>query len=271
MSLETSILRSDVIKGCGSVFQEERLERIVEYINKHKRISVEDICSIYDVSRDTARRDLVKLEEQKRIIRTHGGALLSNIQKDIMNYRERLQYVMEEKKSIGKIAASLIENGDKIILDSSTTVQACAEFMDLEDCTVITNSINQAEILSAKRGIDIHLLGGDLNKEQLFLYGPQVIASLSQYIVDKAFIGVFGITPKGITTSLEDDGHVVRKMIEQAEEVIVLADHTKFGRNGYFKYAELAEIDLIITDQLPTEDFMELFERHQIRVISSSK
>lgn len=251
------------------MYQEERLERIVEYLSKHKRISVEEICSIYEVSRDTARRDLVKLEEQKRIIRTHGGALLSTIQKDIMNYRERLQYGMEEKKEIGKIAASLIKNGDKIILDSSTTVQACAEFLDVEDCTVITNSINQAEILSTKRGVDIHLLGGDLNKEQLFLFGPQVIAALSQYIVNTAFIGVFGITSQGITTSLEDDGHVVRKMIEQAEQVVVLADHTKFGRNGYFKYAELSEIDLIITNQVPAEDFMEMFDKYQIRVICS--
>lgn len=253
------------------MYQEERLERIVEYINKHKRISVEEICSIYDVSRDTARRDLVKLEERKRIIRTHGGALLSTIQKDAMNYRERLQYGMEEKRAIGKIAASLIKSGDKIILDSSTTVQACAEFLDVEDCTIITNSINQAEILSAKRGIDIHLLGGDLNKEQLFLFGPQVIAALSQYIVNKAFIGVFGITPQGITTSLEDDGHVVRKMIEQAEQVVVLADHTKFGRNGYFRYAELAEVDIIITDQAPTDDYMEIFEKYKIRVIYNQK
>jgi DeoR/GlpR family transcriptional regulator of sugar metabolism len=249
------------------VYQEERLERIVEYINKHKRISVEEICSIYEVSRDTARRDLVKLEEQKRIIRTHGGALLSTIQKDAMSYRERLLYVIDEKRAIGKIAASLIKNGDKIILDSSTTVQACAEFIDAENCTVITNSINQAEILSTKMGINIHLLGGDLNKEQLFLYGPQVIAALSQYRVKKAFIGVVGITLKGLTTSVEDDGHVVRKMIEQADQVIVLADHTKFGHNGYFRYAELSVIDIIITDQAPTEDFMEVFEKHKIEVI----
>jgi DeoR/GlpR family transcriptional regulator of sugar metabolism len=251
------------------MYQEERLEKIVTYLAEHKRISAEDICRLYGVSRDTARRDLVKLEEQNRIVRTHGGAILTTLQKEIRSYRDRLKYGLEEKRAIGKLAASLVKPGDKIILDSSTTVEACAECMAVEDLTVITNSINQAQQLSAKPGIEIQLLGGFLNKEHLFLYGPQVIASLGQYLVNKVFLGTVGISEKGLTMASEEDGHVVRKMMQQAEQVIVLADNTKFGCNGYFKYADLCEVDIIITNQLPDKAFLELFDKNNITLMTT--
>lgn len=253
------------------MYQEERLEKIIEYLAEHKRISADDICSLYEVSRDTARRDLVKLEEQRKIVRTHGGAVLSTLQQEIRNYRERLHYGLAEKRAIGKLAASLIKPGDKIILDSSTTVEACAACITVEDLIVITNSINQAEQLAAKPGLQIQLLGGLLNKEHLFLYGQQVITALGQYLVNKAFLGAVGISEKGLTTGYEEDGHLVRKMMAQAEQVIVLADHTKFGCNGYFKYANLSEIDIIITDQLPEKEFLELFEKYNVRLMTANK
>jgi DeoR/GlpR family transcriptional regulator of sugar metabolism len=252
-----------------ALYQEERLAKILKYLAEHKRISAEDICRLYEVSRDTARRDLVKLEEQNKIVRTHGGAILTSLQKEVKSYQERLKYGLPEKHAIGKLAASLIRSGDKVILDSSTTVQACAECITVEDCTIITNSINQAEQLAAKPGLNIQLLGGFLNKEHLFLYGSQVIAALGQYLVNKAFIGAVGISEKGLTTAYEEDGHVIRKMMAQAEQVIVLVDHTKFGGNGYFKYADLAEVDIIITNQLPDQAFLELLEKNNIMVMTT--
>lgn len=253
------------------MYQEERLEKIIIYLTEHKRISADDICRLYGVSRDTARRDLVRLEEQNKIVRTHGGAILTTLQKEIKSYRDRLRSGLAEKRAIGKLAASLVRSGDKIILDSSTTVQALAECISVEDCTIITNSINQAEQLAAKPGLAIQLLGGFLNKEHLFLYGPQVIAALGQYLVDKVFLGTVGISEKGLTTGYEEDGHVIRKMMAQAEQVIVLADHTKFGCNGYFKYADLAEIDIIITDQMPANVYLDLFEKNNITLMAAKK
>lgn len=252
------------------MYQEERLVLILDFLKKHNRISVEQICSLFDVSRDTARRDLVRLEEEKSIVRTRGGAILPSVRDEIKNYTNRLTIVTEEKRIIGNKAASLIYPGDRVILDASTTVQACAEQIENMDCTIITNSINQAEILSSKPEINIQLLGGTLQKEHRFLYGSTVVEKLLEYHVDKVFIGVVGISADGLTIALEEDGLVKRKMIQQAKQVIVLADHTKLGLTDFFRFADLQDIDLLITDQTPSKEFRELLRKNNVELLTAN-
>ncbi|MCR6109803.1 DeoR/GlpR transcriptional regulator [Bacillus sp. A301a_S52] len=252
------------------MYQEERLIAIISYLKQHKRISVEQICTLFDVSRDTARRDLVKLEEEKSIVRTRGGALLPS-HVELKPYLSRLETVSEEKKKIGKLAASLIYEGDRVILDTSTTVQACAEQLDNINCTVITNSINQADVLSNKSNINIQLLGGTLEKDHRFLYGASVVNKLSEYYADKAFIGVIGISEEGLTIAHEEDGVVMRKMMQQAKQVIVLADHTKLGNTDFFKYAHLSDVDLLITDKIPPKPFSELLQQYDVELLTADE
>lgn len=249
------------------MYQEERLIAILNYLENNKRISVDQICTLFDVSRDTARRDLVRLEEDQKIVRTRGGAILPTPRHEIKDYANRLKMVSSEKKRIGQRAASLIQDGERIILDTSTTVQACAENMGEIPCTVMTNSINQAEILSSNPNADILLLGGMLQKEHRFLYGSSVIEKLSQYQVDKAFIGVVGLSGSGLTLAHEEDGMVKRKMISQADQVIVLADHTKIGVTEFFRFAELSDIDLLITDKTPDKAFIDILQRFNVELL----
>ncbi|WP_079477528.1 DeoR/GlpR family DNA-binding transcription regulator [Halobacillus salinus] len=249
------------------MYQEERLIQIMRYLEEHHRISVDEICDQLAVSRDTARRDLVKLEEQKAIVRTRGGAILPSRHQEVLDYSRRLQTVSDEKKQIGELAASLIQQGDTIILDASTTVQACANAMSQRSVNVMTNSIHQAEILSSKPEVDIQLLGGLLQKEHGFLYGTSVIERLRQFHVKKAFIGVVGLSERGLTIAHEEDGMVKRNMIQQAEQVIVLADHTKIGETELFRFAELKDVDLIITDQVPSEEFQTVLKREQVELM----
>ncbi|KIL49536.1 DeoR/GlpR family DNA-binding transcription regulator [Jeotgalibacillus soli] len=249
------------------MYQDERLRQIVEHLSLHKRISIDEICSLFDVSRDTARRDLVKLEEQRAIIRTRGGAILSSKRHEVKNYQYRLTTVSEEKKKIGQKAASLISKGERVILDASTTVQAAAEFLDVVECTVITNSINQADILSQHSTLRIHLMGGELEKEHRFLYGASVVERLSHYHVEKAFIGVVGISENGLTIAHVEDGIVKQQMMKQAEQVIVLADHSKFGVTDFFQFATLKDVDMLITDQIPPDSFIEMLSAYNVELI----
>ncbi|MFC7061093.1 DeoR/GlpR family DNA-binding transcription regulator [Halobacillus seohaensis] len=249
------------------MYQEERLIEIMNYLNQTRRISVDKICELFEVSRDTARRDLVKLEESRSIVRTRGGAILPSSHNEVKDYSNRLQTVSEEKLAIGRTAASLIRNGDAIILDASTTVQSCATQLDDLDCTVITNSIHIADILSNNQNTHIHLLGGQLHKEHRFLYGTSVIDRLAKYRVDHAFIGVVGISEHGLTIAHEEDGMVKRKMIQQAKQVTVLADHTKIAVTDFYQYAELGDVDLLITDQTPDQPFQELLAAHQVELL----
>ncbi|MFS8213115.1 DeoR/GlpR family DNA-binding transcription regulator [Paenibacillus sp. S29] len=253
------------------MYQEERMLKIVDYLQLHKRISVDDICEFFNVSRDTARRDLVKLEEHQKIIRTRGGALLPTLHHDsIGNYNERLLTVSEEKQVIGQLAASMVRDKDRIILDSSTTVQACAERLNVQECSVITNSINQADVLSGKDGVSIHLLGGRLQKEHRYVYGSSVIATLSHYFVDKAFIGIGGISAHGLSLIHEEDGMLKHQMMKQADQVIILADHSKFGINFPYRFADLSEVNIVITDRLPEPAMLEILQHYDVEVVVPS-
>ncbi|QDP40339.1 DeoR/GlpR family DNA-binding transcription regulator [Radiobacillus deserti] len=250
------------------MYQEERIISIMNYLKKHNRISVENICSLFNVSRDTARRDLVKLEELGEIVRTRGGAILpSSPSQPVADYTSRLKVGSHQKKEIGRKAASLVKPGDKIILDASTTVQSCAEQIGPVPCTIITNSINQADILSSNHVANIFLLGGMLEKQHRFLYGASVLEKLSSYYVDKAFIGVVGISEQGLTIAQEEDGMVKRKVIQQAKQVIVLADHTKIGVTDFYQFATLDEVDLLITDQTPDKYFQDLLEANHVELL----
>jgi DeoR/GlpR family transcriptional regulator of sugar metabolism len=243
------------------------MQLILDYLKKNKRISAEDICNFYKVSRDTARRDLVNLEKLGAIVRTHGGAISPPANEEIKSYSERLLYDVEEKHKIAKLGTSLIKEKDTIILDTSTTVQACAELLENKKCNIITNSINVADILSQKSNVKVFLLGGKLNNEHRFLYGTTTVNMLSGYFAHKAFLGALGVSEKGITTGSDEDADVMKKMVEQSEKVVILADHTKFNRTANFKVCNLSQIDFIITDKQPDETFMELLYKNNVSLL----
>jgi len=249
------------------MYQEERMRLILEYLQTNKRISVEEICSLYKVSRDTARRDIVNLAKRGLIIRTHGGAILPTSHLEVKPYSERLLRARSEKEKIAQYGASLIHEGDTIILDTSTTVQACAELLGNKPCTVITNSINIADILSGKQAIDIILLGGRLNHNHRFLYGTTTMNMLSNYFADRAYIGALGVSAQGITVDDEEDAAIMRKMIKQSKEVVVLSDHSKFDKTATFKVCDLSEIDLFITNLPPLDPYVHLFENNNVNLI----
>ncbi len=251
---------------CG-LYQEERMLAILDYLKKNERISVDRICELFHVSRDTARRDLVKLEEEGAVTRTRGGAILPQLRHEIQSYHDRLKVVSKEKQRIGKTAAGYVNSGDIIILDASTTVQSCAEFLIEKQATVITNSIHQADILSNGERLEISLLGGKLEKDHRFLYGSAVVEKVASYNADIAFIGVVGISDQGLTIAHEEDGMVKRKMIQQSKYVIALADNSKFYRSEFFTFAQLDDIDLIITDRMPDQNVQEMLRLHEVKLV----
>lgn len=248
------------------MYQEERLIAIMQYLKQHHRISVQEICDLFGVARDTARRDILKMEEQGLIIRTRGGAILPALTKEINNYKERLQFESEGKRAIGQYAASLIKDGDYVILDASTTVQYAAEYWSTKNNVIVTNSIDIAGIMTNKEQVTIHLLGGRLNQQHRHVVGSQTLAMLGDYQVDKLFLGVGGITVEGLSNPYEEDGFVKREMMKRAEQVIVLADHTKFGKKSFHRVADLDQIDLVITDKEPEGEIAERLQRHEIDV-----
>ncbi|OAS18463.1 DeoR/GlpR family DNA-binding transcription regulator [Paenibacillus oryzisoli] len=249
------------------MFQEERLLSILEYLKSNKRISVDLICELYEVSRDTARRDMVKLEEQGSIVRTRGGAILPTLSKDVGNYDQRLQEESSSKLTIGKRAATLVQDGDYLMMDASTTVLHAATALTSKNNIVITSSIETAAILTRKDGITIHMLGGVLDNKHHSVYGAKAIEMLNEYHVDKLFIGTCGISENGLSAPNEEDCYLVRAMMEHADQVIVLADHSKFGKRLFHHVVGFENIDILVTDQALSEEMKERLLTNEVEIV----
>lgn len=261
------VTRASSIGVEWNMFQEERLIEIMRELQLRPRISVQDICDRYGVSRDTARRDLVKLEEQGVILRTRGGAILPSLTKKTSTYEERIQSEPDSKRAIGRRASSLIKDGDYLIMDASTTVRFAAEALQSSNHIVVTNSIDIAGILGERQDVAIHLLGGLVMHHNRYVYGARAIEMLADYQVDKVLIGAHGISAEGISHPNAEECYLLRQMMKRADQVIVLADHTKFGVKQLHRVAGFDQIDRIVTDQLPDEHIRHILQQHDVELV----
>lgn len=251
--------------------QDERLIRILSYLENYKTMNIKQMCEMYNISRDTARRDIVKLSENKAVVRTYGGVALSTFHKKIDNYQERSLTEMESKKIIGMKAANLITNNDMIYLDVSTTVNFVAQFLQSKNVTIVTNSIDSAYTLAKSEDSTIHLLGGVLNKSTRHVTGYSTTEKLKDYHFNKVFIGAVGITEDGIYYGFEEDIHFKRELIKHADQVILLADHTKLEQRQHYKALTLDSIDTFITDQELPNDINNIMVEHGVELIMANQ
>lgn len=228
----------------------ERHHKIIEMVNAKGYESVTNLCKGLKVSAVTVRKDLKLLEKNSKLFRTHGGASNTNpftVDRTV-NEKERLQ--TEEKKRIAQKAAKYISGNDSIIIASGTTMLALArEIPANQKLTVITCALQVASELIKHPDIDIMQLGGIIRKSASSVVGTYAEDILKDFYCTKLFLGVDGIDFEfGVTTSNSMEAQLNRKMISVAQKVIVLADHTKFGKRGFSKICGLDEIDEIITD-----------------------
>ncbi len=235
--------------------KEERHELIMETLMRHELIQVSDLASLLDVSTVTIRKDLTELEKANKLYRSHGKAILINpyISNRPLNEKEKL--ATEEKKLIGKAAASMISKDDSIIIASGTTMLALARAIQpINRLTVISASLQVSDILADNDSIDIIQLGGSLRESSRSVVGKYAEQPLDEFSCSKLFLGVDGIDLDfGITTTDIREASLNRAMMRTAQKTIVLADSSKFRRRGFSKIANMDEIDQIITDSNITE------------------
>lgn len=248
------------------MYQEERILKILEYLNEHNNMSIHDICKMLNVSRDTARRDILKLIEKGAAIRTHGGISLPILRSTIEAYRERLQSFSQEKKNIAHKAVSFLREGEHYFFDVSTTVRFLAEYSD-KNITVFTHSLDNIEILSDKKEVLVHSIGGYLNKRNRFFYKPGCTDYLDGIKFDIAFIGAASIREDGLYYEDEEDAFIKQSAIKQSKKVILLAEYQKFKQESYYRGANFEQIDVIITDHMPPHLFLKIIKDNDIELI----
>lgn len=250
------------------MYEEERLQKIAEYVQNRSRASVKELCEQFDISESTARRDLNELESRKLLKRTHGGAVLLESVSFEPTYLEKEDKYRAEKKLIAQKAAEFIEDGDTLIIDAGTTTLCLArELSGFKNLTVMTNSIHLLLKLSSLPDINLISTGGILRKSTMAFVGPSAELSLNGIHVDKAFIATNGLDAKsGLTTPNVMEASTKQKMMDVADQVIVLADHTKVGHVSFAKFGSLSQIDTFITGEPMSEKIISELESHNIRV-----
>lgn len=246
---------------------EERHKRIKEIIDKEQSASMEVLSKQLGVSKDTIRRDLIKLERENILRRTHGGAISADREAVIYNFEERSEKYGIIKEKIADKASTIIKDNCTILFDSSTTVEAVIKRLFEKNMYAITNSLTHAMILAKFKNTHVSVLPGNLHKDQLFLYGSETVKKIEQYKVDYTVLGVFALSEEGLFIHTEDEGLVKRQMVEQGNMVIAVTDHTKLDTTGFFKVCSLDEIDLLITDQEPSEKLLTSLQKNDVEVL----
>ena len=249
-----------------SLIPAQRRERIQEYLTLHKIARTVDLCNMLDASEATVRRDLEWLEQDGILERTHGGAILNQRMITEPEYRQRAQHHPEEKRRIGAMAASLIENGDIVFINSgTTTTQVIHQIRDDAEITVFTNNLNAA-LEMGERVFHHYLVGGEYQPRSKSLVGRFAIENLKQVYANKTILGVDGISLKhGCTVPTNAEAEVVRQMIERTRgKIIVVADHSKWGVVSNFQIATIDEIDILVTDETFDKTAFEALEAHSV-------
>ena len=232
------------------MYQVERQERIVRILEEKPRVTVEELAQMLQVTAMTIRRDLKYLESVQIVSRTFGGAVLkSKLTLELPNKEKVLQH-KEEKEKIAVLAAQMVEDGQTIILDAGTTTMAIAHHLDKnKKITVITNDVLIAAYLVLFSSFDVHCTGGQVQNVIGACMGSRAMQFLKEIYVDIAFIGASSVDVElGLTSPTQEKAELKKEMVLSAEQVVLVADSSKFNRRSINKICSVQELSLIISD-----------------------
>lgn len=229
----------------------ERRNKIVELVNEKGRLTVKEISEMFDISDVTARIDLTELEANGLLSRVHGGAVRSYKTYYNMSFQQRISSEIENKQKIAKYAASMIKEGDIVMLNSgSTTLLVLRAIPHNLNLSIVTNSIDIALEAGVNPNFNVVLLGGAINSKYHFSYGADANAQLSKYNADKLFLSVDGIDyENGFTTYYNLETDIDSLMLKKSATKIIVADSSKIGRTAFAGITKLEDADYIVTNK----------------------
>ncbi len=245
----------------------ERRQFILDKLKENESVNVKNLSNEFDVSKETIRRDLEKLQNKNLLKKIHGGAVPIN-KKEELSFNIRKRQNTKEKREIAEKAIKYINEGDTIFLDISSTAMFLArELKDIKDITVITNSAQIVIELANNQDINVISTGGILVPNSISFVGPHANSMVNNYFADKFFASCKGISSRyGATDSSDLEIEVKENMVKRSSEVYILADYSKFKERGLSSFAELNEINKIITDSSTPQSVIDEFFKKGIAV-----
>lgn len=240
----------------------ERKNEILNKLRIEQRVLVSELAIHYGVTEETIRRDLDKLEKEGYATKTYGGAIWGNSTKTDLSYTIRNKTNVEAKTAIAMLIAQLVQDGDHLMLDdSSTSLYIAKQLKDKKDLTVLTYSAEIVMELAGIEGWTVLSTGGILKPGSLAFTGHQVPEMLSRYHVDKAIFSCKGIDrTAGITDSAESHAVAKQAMIRNAKEVILALDDTKLDKISFVQIAPLEKIHTVVTSDKPNKEWRNQFD-----------
>jgi DeoR family fructose operon transcriptional repressor len=232
------------------VYATERQQQILDLARRDGRVEVKELAESLDVTTETVRRDLTVLERRGLVRRTHGGAIPVERLGFEPAVSDREGRMAGQKERIAKAALDEVPEGGAVLLDAGTTTVRLAELLPNDrELTVVTHALPVATVLATRPNVTLHLLGGTVRGRTLAAVGAWTEQALRDIYADVAFVGTNGITVEhGLTTPDLGEAAVKRAIVQAARRVVVLADHTKFGRSDLAHVAPLSAVDTVITD-----------------------
>lgn len=252
------------------LFLQERLDQVLVVLRDQGRVSVSELCERFGVSAVTIRNDLTTLEQEGRLLRTHGGAMLKpDLSTEPLAFTLRKDLHQSEKEQIGRAAAALVRDGESIALDASTTAwQIARHLKNRQELTVVTNGLFVALEFLTSPGVTVVMPGGSLRAASASLVGDQGACILDRYHVQKGFFGAGGFTlEEGLTDTNQYEVELKQRMVERSKEVIAVVDSSKWGQVTFAALASVDQLDRVIADDGAPADMVAALWERDVEVI----
>ncbi|MHB1023419.1 MAG: DeoR/GlpR family DNA-binding transcription regulator [Acidobacteriaceae bacterium] len=252
-------LTSKSEQSSEGIMADERRAQIMQIMSSTGRVRVKDLARQFSTSSVTIRNDLNELQRRGLVLRSHGGAITPDARLLESPFQDRMQSHIEEKRRIGSLAATLIHDGETIILDSGSTTQEIArQIKNRQNLQVITNGVNIANELLGSKGVQTIIVGGTLRNDSASIVGRATEDMIDQFSADKLFLGGAGCDPEfGIGGANLEETMVNKAMLRIAREVILVADASKFTKRSISRIASFSEVDIVISDSGLAPDIQE--------------
>ena len=246
----------------------ERQLRIRQMLDSRDFLDLETLCRELEASESSVRRDLDELEGQNALKRVYGGAVPAQARANgTFDFTVESARYSDEKGRIARLTASLIQNGETVILDGGSTVAAVAGELASKSLHIVTNSLPIAETLEARRNIELTLTGGYLDPRIRVMLGPLCEQMLGLIRADVVIMGIGSVSEAGFSNNNTLVVGSEQKMIEIANRLIIVADHTKFGRSAMIPVAQLSTAHTVVSDSELAPEYVEMLRSRGVEVL----
>jgi DeoR family myo-inositol catabolism operon transcriptional repressor len=247
----------------------DRLAEIERYVTANKTVTLDKLCEVFNISKNTVRRDINDLVKNGSVKKVYGG--VTAVKKTLIPYEERDIKNKTEKLAIAQAAAGLVQDGDVIYIDSGTTAPNMVKYLKCKNVTILTESLNTVLNALPFNDLKVILLGGNLIRETNS-FRTMNTDTIKTFNISKAFMATTGFSvSNGITNSSPMEYEIKSEIVRKSDKIYLLADHTKFGVSSLMTYCQLTDIDCLVTDRTPSSELLGFFHTNRIECITAGE